>query len=74
MGKYIIKLQFNDNQHVAHGPGFLIDYEHHKLYQLIYRRGKLIEKILHLDRQDNDDAFSQNNLTKLIGVKHEQSF
>lgn len=74
VARVIIKIPFDDANHVAHGVGILIDYEYLKIYQLIFKKGKLIEKNLGLDKKDNDDVFNKGSIKKVIGLKHEQAF
>ncbi len=69
-GRYIITIPFCDSSYKAHGVGVLIDYINFKIYRLVFKRGALVEKIMHLDNRDNDDVFSKNTTTKIIGVKH----
>jgi hypothetical protein len=69
-----MKIPFFDNSHQAHGVGVLIDYGQMKIYELVFKRGSLVEKILHLNRENNDDVFRKNVLNKVIGIKHEQAF
>lgn len=52
----------------------LIDYEAEKIYRLSFRKGVLTDKILHLDRRHNEDAFKRNSIAKLLGLKHEEAF
>ena len=49
-----MKIPFFDNSHQAHGVGVLIDYGQMKIYELVFKRGSLAEKILHLNRENND--------------------
>ena len=67
-------IPFNDGTMKANGPGILIDYFNHRIYRLIYKKGVLHDKILHLDRKDNEDVFDKGVHTKILGVKHEQAF
>lgn len=71
---YIIVIPFTDGEMKAHGSGTLIDYLNHKIYRLTYKKGVLANKILHLDKEDNHDVFTDNKATKMIGFKHEQAF
>jgi hypothetical protein len=73
VGKIVIKIPFAEDSENAHGVGMLIDYESLKIYELVFRKGVLIDKILHLNRRDNEDAFKHNTLAKIIGLKHEQA-
>lgn len=73
-GHYILTIPFVDNCFLSHGAGILIDYLNHKIYRLTFKKGVLVQKILHLDKQDNEDAFARNTITRIIGVKHEQAF
>ena len=52
----------------------LIDYYDHRIFRLVFKRGVLAEKILYLDKRDNDDVFNSSNASRIIGVKHEQAF
>ena len=74
VGRVILKVPFADASHRAHGNGVLIDYEQRQIYELVFRGGSLVGKILHLDRKDGDDVFSKNVITRVIGMKHEQAF
>ena len=67
---YIILIPFNDGSHKANGPGILLDYYNHRIFRLHYKKGVLCDKILHLDKKDNEDVFSRGKTTKIIGVKH----
>ena len=69
-GKYIVTIPFSDSTFKAHGVGVLVDYVDFKIYRLVFKRGTLVEKILHLDKRDNEDVFSKNTATKIIGVMH----
>ena len=69
-GNYIIMVSFNDGSMRANGGGVLIDYCNHRIYRLGYKKGKLYEKVLHLDKQDNDDVFNRGHPTKVLGIKH----
>lgn len=71
---YIINIPFADGNEQPHGSGILIDYLNHRIYQLQYKKGVLVSKILHLDMKDNVEAFNTNNITKIVGVKHESAF
>ena len=73
-GRFIIKIPFSEGNDNAHGVGVLIDYEFNKIYELIFKRGALVEKILHLNRKNNEDVFKHNTIAKLMGLKHEQAF
>lgn len=72
--KYIIKIPFTDTTHRANGPACLIDYQHSKLYHLLFQDGAIVEKVLQIDRRDNEDVFRKNTITRSVGVKHEQAF
>ena len=54
--------------------GVLIDFVDAKIFRLVFKRGVLVEKILHLNKRDNEDLFKRSTATKIIGVKHEQAF
>ena len=73
-GNYIILLPFNDGTMKTNGSGVLIDYHDHKIYKLTYKKGTLVNKILHLNKKDNEDVFGKNTATKIIGVEHQQAF
>lgn len=40
-GHCILLVPFTDNSFKAHGTGLLIDYDHHKIYRLTYKRGAI---------------------------------
>lgn len=67
-------MSFVEGCESAHGPGVLIDYEALKIYRLSFRKGVLTDKVLHLDRRHNEDAFKRNSISKLMGLKHEEAF
>ena len=52
-GNYIILTPFNDGSMKSNGTGVLIDYHTHKIYKLTYKKGVLVNKILHLNKIDN---------------------
>ena len=52
----------------------LIDYESQKIYELIFKKGALVNKILHLDKRNNDEVFKRNSIARIVGLKHEQAF
>lgn len=72
MNRQVILVRMQDRQ--PHGRGALIDYDTRKIYILEFRRGVLARKILELDRSKNEEVFHKNNISRVIGLQHEQAF